>query len=238
MDLFYAPDIISSLCTLSQEESIHCVKVMRFRRGDTIYLTDGKGYLYKASIVDDAINKCTVEILSQERVVASFPYYLHLAVAPTKNTDRYEWFVEKAIEIGVSEITALICDKSEKINLKYNRIERIAVAAIKQSLHFTKPIFNEKFSFKYLVETAKEEQKIIAYCGTNNDLPLPLLQHRVKKNKDTLILIGPEGDFTPNEVSFAKQYGFIPVSLGKNRLRTETAAIVACNTVHFVNKQV
>ena len=234
MDLFYAPHITGSVCTLSVEESIHCIKAMRFRKGDTIYLTDGKGYLYEACIIDDTPNKCSLEILSEQKQEASFPYHLHLAVSLTKNTDRYEWFVEKSVEMGIAEITALICDKTERINVKASRIERIVIAAMKQSLSCKQPLFNEKVAFQSLVEKAKEQQKFIAYCSTDKELPL--LKQVAKEKTDTLILIGPEGDFTTEEVALAQQHGFIPVSLGKARLRTETAALVACNTMHIINQ--
>ncbi len=235
MHLFYAPDITTSIYTLSPEESKHCTKAMRLKKGDAIQLTDGKGNRYQANIVDDSMTKCIVEIIDIQKDNNHLPFHLHIAVAPTKNTDRYEWFVEKAVEIGISEITALICKNSEKTNMKVERIERLCIAALKQSLHCLLPDFNSAVSFEKTVKEAKENQKFIAYCGTDEN-PIELLQHVCKKNTDTLILIGPEGDFTPQEVALAKQHGFIPVSLGKSRLRTETAALVACNTVHFINQ--
>lgn len=234
MFLFYAPDITENVYTLPETESRHCIKALRLKRGDQILLTDGRGNLFDACIIDDNISHCSLEITQQKYVGNNFPYHLHIAVAPTKNSDRYEWFAEKAVEIGISEITALICKNSEKTHLKSNRIERVFIAALKQSLRCVLPVFNPETSFNHLVKTAKEPQKFIAYCG-EEEPPIPLLQHICKKNTDTLVLIGPEGDFTPQEISLAKEHGFIPVSLGKSRLRTETAALVACNTVHFIN---
>jgi 16S rRNA (uracil1498-N3)-methyltransferase len=234
MFLFYAPDITENVYTLSETESRHCIKALRLKCGDQILLTDGKGNLFDACIIDDNISHCNLEIVKQQYVGNNFPYHLHMAVAPTKNSDRYEWFAEKAVEIGISEITALICKNSEKTQLKSKRLERVFIAALKQSLRCVLPVFNPETSFTHLVKTAKETQKIIAYCGEEEN-PLPLLQHICQRNTDTLVLIGPEGDFTPQEISLAKQCGFIPVSLGKSRLRTETAALVACNTIHFIN---
>jgi len=235
MFLFYAPDITENVYTLPETESRHCIKALRLKCGDQILLTDGKGNLFDACIIDDNISHCSLEIIKRQYVGNNFPYHLHMAVAPTKNSDRYEWFAEKAVEIGISEITALICKNSEKTHLKSKRLERVFIAALKQSLRCVLPTFNPETSFTHLVKTAKETQKFVAYCGEEENL-LPLLQHICQRNTDTLVLIGPEGDFTPQEISLAKECGFIPVSLGKSRLRTETAALVACNTVHFVNQ--
>lgn len=234
MFLFYAPNITENVYTLPETESRHCIKALRLKQGDQILLTDGKGNLFDACIIDDNISHCSLEITQQKYVGNNFPYHLHIAVAPTKNSDRYEWFAEKAVEIGISEITALICKNSEKTHLKSNRIERVFIAALKQSMRCVLPVFNPETPFPKFVQSAKESQKFIAYCG-EEESPLPLLQHICQRNTDTLLLIGPEGDFTPQEVALAKQNGFIPVSLGKSRLRTETAALVACNTVHFIN---
>jgi len=235
MFLFYAPDITENVYTLSETESRHCIKALRLKRGDKLLLTDGNGNLFETCIIDDTISNCSLEITQKKYVGNTFSYHVHMAVAPTKNSDRYEWFAEKAVEIGISEITALICKNSEKTHIKSNRIERVLIAALKQSLRCVLPAYNSETSFTTLVKTAKEPQKFIAYCG-EEESPIPLLQHICKKNTDTLVLIGPEGDFTPQEINLAKQHGFIPVSLGKSRLRTETAALVACNTIHFVNQ--
>ncbi len=235
MLLFYAPDITSSVYALSSEESRHCVKAMRLKKGDKIYLTDGKGNRHEAIIIDNHIQKCLVEISQIVKIENEFSYHIHMAVAPTKNTDRYEWFVEKATEIGISEITPLLCSNSEKTRINTSRIERIQIAAMKQSLRCVLPTLNPESNYINLIENAKETQKFIAYCG-NTSQPTPLLQHVCKKNTDTLILIGPEGDFTPEEVTTAIQQGFTPISLGKSRLRTETAAVVACHTLHVANQ--
>lgn len=236
MYIFFAPDITHSFYTLSETESKHCIKSMRLKQGAAVHLTDGKGNLYEAHITDDNSRACTLEITDKHYVGNTFPYHVHIAVAPTKNSDRYEWFVEKAVEIGISEITALICTNSEKPRIKTQRIERILIAALKQSLHCVLPVFHEETDFQHVVKNAKETQKFIAYCG-DDETPIPLLQHICKKNMDTLVLIGPEGDFSPQEVQLAKQYDFIPVNLGKSRLRTETAALVACTTIHYINRE-
>lgn len=208
---------------------------MRLKRDALIQLIDGKGNVYEARISDDNIRACTVEILNKNFIGNPFKFHLHLAVAPTKNSDRFEWFVEKAVEIGISEISTVECKNSEKIKIKAERIERISIAALKQSMHNVLPIFNNQNTFETLIKNAKEKQKFIAYCGEDTN-PKPFLKKLCKPQTDTLVLIGPEGDFTPEEIKLAKQFGFVPVSLGNSRLRTETAALVACNTVHFVNQ--
>ena len=234
MHLFYVPDIISPICNLPKAESRHCIKSMRLKEGDPVLLTDGRGMLFNARIIDNNISACSVEIIKEEYIGNNFPYRVHIAVAPTKNTDRYEWFAEKAVEIGISEITALVCSHSEKTYIKAERIERLIIAALKQSLRCVLPVFNPAISFEKLISNAAEEQLFIAYCGEDEG-HIPLLQQICQKEKDCLVLIGPEGDFSPEEVALAKKHGFIPVSLGKSRLRTETAALVACQTVHFIN---
>jgi 16S rRNA (uracil1498-N3)-methyltransferase len=234
MQLFYAPDITEDIYTLSELESKHCIKSLRLKRGDSLRLTDGKGNLFEASIIDDHSMHCTLEITHKKYIGSAFPYHVHIAVAPTKNNERYEWFVEKAVEIGVSEITAIQCKNSEKTKSRSPRIERILIAALKQSLRYVLPVFHSDTSLQTLIKTAKETQKFIAHCGEEEG-PTPLLQQVCKRNTDTLVLIGPEGDFTPQEIALAKEYGFTTVRLGSNRLRTETAALVACNTIHFVN---
>jgi len=235
MYIFFAPDITHSFYTLSETESKHCIKSMRLKKNAVIQLIDGKGYVYEARISDDNMRACTLEIVNKNYIGNPFHFYLHLAVAPTKNSDRFEWFVEKAVEIGISEISAVECKNSEKTKIKIERIERISIAALKQSMHSVLPIFNTQKTFETILKDAKEKQKFIAYCGEDTNAK-PFLKQLCKPQTDTLILIGPEGDFTLEEIILAKQFGFLPVSLGNSRLRTETAALVACNTVHFVNQ--
>ena len=236
MHLFYLPPPITGLLQFSEQESRHCVKVLRLQLGDVLYLTDGKGNLYKGEIRDNNIKGCQVEVVEQIKDYPQLPYKLHIGIAPTKNSERLEWFVEKAVEIGITEITALACEHSEHISVKTDRIQRLMVAAMKQSLRIDLPIFTPTASFADFIKEkqAVYPQRYIAYCG---DLPQPppLLQTICQPRQDTLVLIGPEGDFSPQEVQQAMNCGFIPVSLGKFRLRTETAALLACSVVQLVN---
>jgi len=236
MIFFYSPTPISTLHVLDEQESRHCVKSLRLRINDQVYLTDGKGNVFLTQIVSDNIKTCTLEIIRKIDDYPLLPYRLHIGIAPTKNSDRLEWFVEKAVEIGISEITTLVCENSERTSIKPERIERLMIAAVKQSLRAEIPTFTNKICFNDFIANTKDKysQKFIAYCG---DLQqnTSLLKTICKANADTLILIGPEGDFTPAEVQQAIHCGFIPISLGKFRLRTETAALLACATVQVVN---
>jgi len=236
MNLFYTSEPISNIHVLDEQESRHCVKSLRLRTNDQVYLTDGKGNVYLTQIVSDNIKACMLEIIHKIEDYPLLPYRLHIGIAPTKNSNRFEWFVEKAVETGISEITALLCDNSERISIKSDRMERLMIAAVKQSLRAEIPIFNNQICFNDFLEKTKNNysQKFIAYCGDLQQEPSPL-KTVCQAQTGTLILIGPEGDFTPEEVQKAMQYGFIPVSLGKFRLRTETAALLACATVQIVN---
>ena len=239
MILFYSPDPIFTVHVLDEQESRHCIKSLRLRKNDQVYLTDGKGNLYLTQIVNDNMKGCSMEIIRKIEDYPRLPYHLHIGIAPTKNSDRLEWFVEKAVEIGISEITVMICEHSERTFIKPDRIERLMIAAMKQSLRTEIPIFTNKIYFNDFIEKTKDRysQKFIAYCG---DLQqnISLLKTACQPAADTLILIGPEGDFTPNEVQKAIHCGFIPVSLGTFRLRTETAALAACATVSVVSEAI
>jgi 16S rRNA (uracil1498-N3)-methyltransferase len=237
MFFFYFPYPISTIHVLDEQESRHCVKSLRLRVNDQVYLTDGKGNVYLTQIISDNIKSCTLEIIRKIKAYPLLPYHLHIGIAPTKNSNRLEWFVEKAVEIGISEITTLICENSERTSIKSDRIERLMIAAVKQSLRAEIPLFTNEIYFDDFIEKTKDKysQKFIAYCGDLQQ-DIKLLKTVCKANIDTLILIGPEGDFSPNEVQRAIECGFIPVSLGKFRLRTETAALLACATVQVVNE--
>ena len=236
MNLFYTSESIENFHVLDEQESRHSIKSLRLHTNDEVYLTDGKGNMYLTRIVDDNLRACRLEIIHKIEDYPLLPYHLHIGIAPTKNTNRLEWFVEKAVETGISEITSLVCDNSERTSIKSDRMERLMIAAVKQSLRAEIPIFNNQICFNDFIEKTKDRypQKFIAYCG---DLPQQpdLLKSVCQANTDTLIVIGPEGDFTPAEVQRAMQSGFIPVSLGKFRLRTETAALLACATVQIIN---
>lgn len=232
MPLYYSPEIKNNNHLLNKEESWHIAKVLRSRTGDIIQLTDGTGNIYEAQLVQVNPISCEVIILKTTRTHLQKSSYLHIAIAPTKNIDRFEWFLEKATEIGIEEITPLICDHSERKIVKLNRLEKVMISAMKQSLKAFLPLLNEPLIFNNLIQHSYPGQKFIAYCETGKG---DMLHKLYQKGKDAIILIGPEGDFSPAEVESAKKMGFIPVSLGESRLRTETAGIVACQTINLMN---
>ena len=231
MQLFYQPDIIKGDHFLDAEESRHCTKVLRKREGDEINIVDGKGGSYKAVISDANHRKCSFtikEAINQEQK----NYSIHIAIAPTKNADRIEWFVEKAIEIGIDTITFIECEHSERGKVNLARLSKKAVSAMKQSLKSFLPDINSLQSFKSFTESVIADQKFIAYV----DYSLPQhLKDAVQQKKDYVIVIGPEGDFSKAEIDLAYKNGFKAVSLGKSRLRTETAGLVACHIFNLVN---
>ncbi|HEY0243974.1 MAG TPA: 16S rRNA (uracil(1498)-N(3))-methyltransferase [Mucilaginibacter sp.] len=235
MHLFYTPDIEPSHSQyfLSEEESKHCVRVLRLGPGDEVQLIDGRGGLYTAEI-KDAHPKRT--ILQITKVVSGYHkrnHYLHIAVAPTKNIERLEWFLEKATEIGIDEISLIICQRSERKEAKTDRLNKIITAAIKQSLKAYHPILNEPVTFNKFLLQPFNGQKFIAHCEDGAKANLP---DEITKQGRYLILIGPEGDFTPNEIDDALQNGFKAITLGESRLRTETAALEACFEINFLNR--
>ena len=214
---------------LPEEEAGHCIRVLRMKEGDRIRLTDGKGSFYDAVISAVSGKRCMVHIESREVQQPLWDGHLHIAVAPTKLMDRNEWFVEKAVEIGVDEITFLKTDHSERDVVKMERIEKIAVSAMKQSQKATLPVLNGMTTLRNLIEREFDGNKFIAHCEPGSKV---LLQDAVIPGHDSLVLIGPEGDFSPAEIEMALKAGFRPISLGPSRLRTETAALVA---VHIMN---
>ncbi len=232
MHLFYTPDIAGNRYTLDETESKHCIKVLRLVNGDMITLMDGKGTLYDAVITDAHPKKCTVEV-TNKTVQQRNPFSVHIAIAPTKSIDRFEWFLEKATEIGIDEITPLLCEHSERRNIKNERLQRVIIAAMKQSLKAHKPVLNELVPLRKFVSASPNGNKFIAHCQEGDK---PHLKGEIKKAQPVIILIGPEGDFSPEEVNFAKQNGFTEIVLGKSRLRTETAGIVACHIVNLENE--
>jgi 16S rRNA (uracil1498-N3)-methyltransferase len=232
MTLFYAPDIAVSPF-LPEEESIHAARVMRLNKGDEITVTDGKGFFYRCIIARPHPKQCEVAVVERRQHNPLWQAGIHIAVAPTKNMDRMEWFAEKATEIGIDAITCLHCRYSERREIKTARLEKILVSAMKQSLKATLPDLSGMTDFKTFVGQPRNGMKLIAHCET--DAKTQLLQHIYRAGEDVTILIGPEGDFSKDEIAFAGQHGFMPVSLGKSRLRTETAAIVACHTIHILS---
>ncbi len=230
--LFYASDIVPPVFQLSAEESKHIVKVLRMKVGDDILFTDGKGMLYQCRIAETNPKRVLVEVLEKKSGKDSRDFFLHIAVAPTKNIGRFEWFLEKATEIGVDHITPFISEHSERKAVKTERLNRVITAAMKQSLKTFHPVLDEAVSFEKLIQQPFEGQKFIAYIGKAVTLELSRAYHC---GSNALILIGPEGGFSSEEVKAAKISGFVPVKLGPSRLRTETAAIAACHTINVMN---
>lgn len=235
MQLFFNPNLneLQTSFIFNKEESKHIIKVLRKKTGDILNVTNGLGYLFICEITTASDSKCVVKINSFEKQKAS-NIHLHLAVAPTKMNDRYEWFLEKAIEIGVQEITPIICDHSERKVIKTDRFQKIMESAMKQSLQLYLPKLNDPILYKNFIQSEFKGQKFIAHCEETNKKSL---KNELKTNENVLILIGPEGDFSVKEIQLAIDNKFIPVSLGNTRLRTETAAIVACHSVVFKNEK-
>jgi RNA methyltransferase, RsmE family len=232
MHVFYTPDI-QVTNELPEEEAQHCTRVLRLGVGDEITLTDGKGKFYKAEITVAGNKRCLVTVKETVFQEPLRPCHLHIAMAPTKNMDRNEWFAEKATEIGLDELTFLNCRFSERRVIKNERIEKILVSAIKQSLKARLPRLNEMTDFSTFITQDFQGQKFIAHCYEGEK---PLLKDVLKPGEDAVVLIGPEGDFSEEEVGKAVECGFMPISLGKSRLRTETAALVACHTINLLNQ--
>lgn len=249
MHLFYTPDITSNTYTLNEEESKHGIRVLRLKIGDKVILIDGIGGWYEAVIKDDDPKNCTVNITETKKEFGKRIFHLHIAVAPTKNMDRLEWFTEKATEMGIDEITTIDCQNIKRTVVKTDRLNKVAISAIKQSLKTYLPKINEMTDLKKLIASNSNfsGQKFIAHCypsispkeslrtGKGDDKK-PHLKELYKKGDNALILIGPEGDFSMDEVKLAMNNGFKEISLGSSRLRTETAAMYACATVNILNE--
>lgn len=234
MQLFYNSEIKNGDSTFffDKEESKHIVKVLRKKESDKIFITNGLGYLFESEIILASEKKCEVKII-KETFQQPDTFYTHIAVAPTKMNDRLEWFLEKATEIGIHEITPIICDHSERKVYKIDRAEKIIQAALKQSLHYYLPKINEPISLSHFVKSNIDGQKFIAHCEETDKKSF---QKEIAKNEKVTILIGPEGDFSTKEINLAIANQFIPVTLGNTRLRTETAALVACHTIALLNE--
>ena len=234
MHIFYTPELSSDTFTLNEEESRHCSKVLRLGLGDVVHLIDGRGGLYEAEI--SAITKKNVQlkIIHKQFEFGKRNHHLHIAIAPTKNIDRLEWFLEKATEIGIDEITPLICDRSERKIVKEERLDKVITSAVKQSLTAYHPQLNQAVAFSDFMKQEFAGERLIAHCM--DDLSKQFINEVVAKHQSYIILIGPEGDFSPTELNTALQNGFKPVTLGTTRLRTETAALAACFEVNFINR--
>jgi 16S rRNA (uracil1498-N3)-methyltransferase len=234
MQLFYNPDIDETTESFSfdKEESRHIIKVLRKKDSDILHVTNGLGLLFETEITLASDNKCIVEVLSIKKSPEP-KFRLHLAVAPTKMNDRFEWFLEKATEIGIQEITPVFCDRSERKVINLERFEKIILSAMKQSNETYLPKLNEAISFKEFIKQKNEGLQLIAHCEETDKKSL---KEVLKPNEDVTILIGPEGDFSDKEIALALENNFQPVALGNTRLRTETAAVVACHSVVFFNE--
>lgn len=232
MQLFYVPDISGKEVILNETESKHAIRVLRLKEGDEIQLIDGKGGFYKSKITEANPKKCQLSIIDSQTKFGKKDFHLHIAIAPTKNIDRTEWFLEKCTEIGIDEITPIISEHSERKVIKPERLEKILVSAMKQSVKAYLPQFNELTTFSNLLKLADEPKKFIAHCNPGEK---EHLKNKVNPGDNVLILIGPEGDFSIEEVDMAEKYGFESISLGNSRLRTETAGVVACHIVNLTN---
>ena len=234
MQLFYNPDIDETTKSFSfdKEESKHIIKVLRKKDSDILHVTNGSGLLFETEITLASDNKCIVEVLSIKKSPEP-KFRLHLAVAPTKMNDRFEWFLEKATEIGIQEITPIICDRSERKVINLERFEKIILSAMKQSNETFLPKLNDAVSFKEFIKQKNKGLQFIAHCEETDKRSL---KDALKPNEDVTLLIGPEGDFSDKEIALAIENNFQPVTLGNTRLRTETAAVVACHSVVFFNE--
>jgi len=237
MQLFFTPDLNPSLenFILSEEESKHAIRVLRMDTGDRLHLIDGRGGLYEAQIIDPHPKRTVITILNVEEEFQRPKYHLHIAVGPTKNIDRIEWFLEKATEVGIQEITPVICEHSERKEVKLDRLNKLVVAAMKQSLKAYLPKLNPAVSFKQFLREIPTEgvQKAIAHCV---DAEKKYLNQVLEPDQHYIILIGPEGELSEEEIDLALQMGFHPISLVEARLRTETAALAACMEVSLLNR--
>ena len=243
MELFFSKDIDGSICRLDQDESGHCVKVLRHRSGDEISVIDGCGTLYRCRITVDSPKGVEAMVLSSEEGWGGHPYRLHLAVCPTKNNDRYEWFAEKACEIGFDELSPVIGEHSERRVLKTARVEKVLISAAKQSLKAVVPVINEPVSVKEFIAAqdgkgevqASGTLRLIAYCFEDERVPRRSIKEVLDgfDGTEIIVMIGPEGDFSKAEAEMALAAGFIPVHLGASRLRTETAALTAASAAYF-----
>lgn len=234
MHIFYIPQISGNSIVLPEDESKHCVRVLRLTAGDTVSIVDGQGTMLTCCITDPHPKRCTVEVVETHSEFGKRDFYLHLAIAPTKNIERFEWFLEKATEIGIDEITPLLCEHSERKSVNPERLERVIVAAMKQSIKAYKPKLNPLMPFSDILGMEPNSNKLIGYCADFNE---PQAKNLIHQGESVLFLIGPEGDFSPTEVELALHNGFKTTGLGPSRLRTETAGVVACALTNFINSQ-
>ena len=234
MQIFYATGVSDDICVLDATESLHCIRVLRMKKGSIVNLVDGKGNLYEGFISDPDPRCCKITITATTKEFEKRDYRLHIAISPLKNHDRFEWFIEKSVEIGIDEITPIICTNTEKPGVKSDRINSIITSAMKQSIKAFRPVLNDPVTFREFQDPGISWTRMIAHCNLGGERSR--IDQVCTKGKDALILIGPEGDFTEEEVSQAIKKGYRPVHLGKSRLRTETAGICACHSIYFINQ--
>ena len=233
MNIFFASNIVGDVLEFDEEEIRH-LQVLRYSREDQIQVVDGKGNWYVAELLDLSKKRAVAKVIEHTSSPQRKPYHLHLAIAPTKNIDRLEWFLEKATEIGVDEITPILCRNSERTQIRLDRLEKILLSAMKQSLKVFLPKLNPLTPLKTFIQEQEnfDGQKCIAWI---TDPPAALLQQTYQPGQSVIVVIGPEGDFAPEEIELATQCNFSPVSLGQSRLRTETAWVVAVHTIELMN---
>jgi 16S rRNA (uracil1498-N3)-methyltransferase len=234
MQIFYAPDITGSTYTLDENESRHLIRVLRMTKGAAVRLIDGKGNLYEGIINDPDQNKCTLDITGKITDFERRNYRLHIAISPLKNPERFEWFVEKSVEIGIDEITPLVCRNTEKPGIKADRVNNLIISAMKQSLKSTKTVLNGTCNFKDFIKMDLKGILMIAHC--DDSIERIKVSDVYSKNENAIVLIGPEGDFSKEEIHLAIKNKFSPVHLGTSRLRTETAGVAACHSIYFLNQ--
>lgn len=234
MQIFYAPDITDDLYTLNEVESKHIIRVLRMTRGSSLRLIDGKGNLYEGIIDNPDQRNCQIRITGIKKDFEKRDYRLHIAISPLKNPERFEWFVEKSVEIGIDEITPLICHNTEKQSIKPDRINNIIISAMKQSLKASGTILNPPCTFKDFIATDHSGTRMIAHC--NDNFTRGKISEIYRMKDPAVILIGPEGDFCEDEIRKASENGFKQVHLGMSRLRTETAGVAACHSIYFINQ--
>ncbi len=234
MQVFYAPDIIGDTYILDEKESRHIVRVMRMTKGTCVKLTDGKGNMYEGIISDPDQKRCIISVTGVTKGFEDRRYRLHLAVSPLKNNDRFEWMIEKCVEIGIDEITPVISHNTEKPGIRKERLDNIIISAMKQSLKARKPVLNNAVPFKDFVSYLSSPVRLIAHCYEASERSK--ITAVCPPDSDVTIMIGPEGDFTESEIYKAINNGFAPIHLGNSRLRTETAGIAACCSVYLINQ--
>jgi 16S rRNA (uracil1498-N3)-methyltransferase len=234
MQIFYAPDISGTSYTLDERESKHSIRVLRMTRGTSVRLIDGKGNLFEGVIDNPDQGRCSIKITGVTGDFEKRSYKLHIAISPLKNPERFEWFIEKCVEIGIDEITPIICRNTEKPGIKSERINNIIISAMKQSVKPLRPTLNEACSFESFTGRNLTGKRMIAHCNTAFERKM--ISECCNKGDDAVILIGPEGDFSGEEISIAMSRGFSPIHLGQSRLRTETAGITACHSIYFINQ--